>query len=148
MPSRWPARQSVREHLGLSQATVTLAVDTLRNVLGGGKRLTRAECIAALSEAGIQTPSQVGYHLLWYASQKGVTCIAPHVGKEQTFVLLDDYVPDPLKRTMRARSCVIDAVPLESTLGERISTADRAAFENAFEPYGTFVEKPVSVDWK
>jgi len=263
-----------REYLGLSQATVELAVDTLRDALSGGKRLTRADCIAALSAAGIQTPSQVGYHLLWYASQKGVTCIAPHVGKDQTFVLLDDYVPDPFtpardealgimalrfvrghgpvtlkdmarwtglsirdcrtgvavagaaiaevdtdggpmlvtpaalnppprdaggafvlpgfdeymlgygdrslmldpagyqqvvpgnngvfratlvrhghvmgtwKRTMRARSCVIDAVPLESTLGERLSTADRAAFENAFERYGAFVEKPVSVDWK
>jgi hypothetical protein len=33
--------------------------------------------------------------MLWYASQQGVSAIAPHVGKEQTFVLLDDWSPAP-----------------------------------------------------
>lgn len=278
-----------REFLGITAATVELAVDTLRDALGGGKRLTRAECVQALQEAGIDVASQVGYHLLWYASQVGVTCIAPHVGKDQTFVLLDEYVPNPRtpereealgtvalryvrshgpvtvkemarwtglgvrecrvavdaagasivevdtddgpmlvtpealdeasggasglgareasgwganrageddhrvlpgfdeymlgygdrsamldragfqqvvpgnngvfrstlvrsgrvvgtwKRTLRARSCVVEAVSLES--GTALTRADRAAFEAAFEPYGTFVGKPVEVRW-
>lgn len=84
-----------RESLGLTDQVVELAVDTLRDALTGGKRLTRAECIGALEEAGISIASQVGYHLLWYASQLGVTCVAPHVGKDQTFVLLDEFVTDP-----------------------------------------------------
>lgn len=84
-----------REFLGLTDEVVDLAVDTMRDALAGGKRLTRAECIGALEDAGVSTASQVGYHLLWYASQLGVTCIAPHVGKDQTFVLLDEFVPDP-----------------------------------------------------
>ena len=39
---------------------------------------------------GITGEGQRLYHLLWYASQRAVLCIAPHVGKEQTFVLLDE----------------------------------------------------------
>jgi Winged helix DNA-binding domain len=63
--------------------------------LAGGKRLTRARCQAAVADAGLALGPQQGYHLLWYASQKGVTCITPHIGKEQTFALLDDWAPKP-----------------------------------------------------
>jgi len=65
--------------------------------LAGGGRLTRAQCMAVLADKGIGTTGQLGYHLLWYASQRGVLCIAPNIGTEQTFVLLDDWVPDPYR---------------------------------------------------
>ncbi len=82
-----------RQHLGLSDETAKRAVDVLGTVLAGGKRLTRAQCLAALEEAGIAVSGQLGYHLLWYASQLGVTCIAPNIGTEQTFALLDEWAP-------------------------------------------------------
>ena len=88
-----------RETLGLSQADADRAVDVLGGVLAGGGRLTRAECLAALGDAGIEVTGQRGYHLLWYASQRAVTAIAPHIGKEQTFVLLDEWVPEPHRPT-------------------------------------------------
>ncbi len=84
-----------REQLGLSDATVDAAAEVLRQALRGGGCLTRAECVEHLVEAGLHTASEHGYHLLWYASQIGVTCIGPQRGKEQTFVLLDEGVPDP-----------------------------------------------------
>jgi hypothetical protein len=84
-----------RATLGLDEATVDRGVEILRAALTGGKRLTRAQCLAALTEGGVSPSGQAGYHLLWYASQRGVTCIAPNVGTEQTFVLLDDWVPKP-----------------------------------------------------
>jgi hypothetical protein len=84
-----------RAALGLDIAVANRAVDVLASALAGGGRLTRAECLARFAEAGIETPGNLGYHLLWYASQRGVTCIAPNVGKEQSFVLLDEWVPDP-----------------------------------------------------
>jgi hypothetical protein len=84
-----------RETLGLEVATADRAVEVLGTALAGGKRLTRAECLAALTDGGVEVTGQRGYHLLWYASHQGVTAIAPHVGKEQTFVLLDDWVPAP-----------------------------------------------------
>nr|WP_051167815.1 winged helix DNA-binding domain-containing protein [Actinoplanes sp. N902-109] len=84
-----------REFLGLSEQTADKAVEVLGAALRGGKRLTRAECLATLADGGVEVSGQLGYHLLWYASQQGVTCIAPHIGKEQTFVLLDEWVPEP-----------------------------------------------------
>ncbi len=86
---------SRRAQLGLAEADADRAADVLGATLAGGRRLTRAECLATLGAAGLDTAGQRGYHLLWYASQRGVTCIAPHVGKEQTFALLDEWVPDP-----------------------------------------------------
>lgn len=84
-----------REFLGLTEQTVDRATDVLGAALAGGGRFTRDECRRALVEAGVDCAGQSLYHLLWYASQRGVLCIAPHVGKEQTFVLLDEWVPDP-----------------------------------------------------
>mgnify|MGYP001820081755 CR=1 FL=1 len=81
-----------RAQLGLDEATAERAVDVLATALVGGGRLTRAECLDALSEAGIAVDGQRGYHLLRFASQRGVTCIAPNRGSEQTFVLLDEWV--------------------------------------------------------
>ncbi|MEV0156255.1 winged helix DNA-binding domain-containing protein [Micromonospora sp. NPDC050686] len=84
----WAAR-------GLTEAVADRAADVLGTALAGGGRLTRAQCLAALTAAGIDVSGQRGYHLLWYASQRGVTCIAPHVGKEQTFALLDEWAGEP-----------------------------------------------------
>jgi len=84
-----------RETLGLDEKTVDRAVEILGATLAGGGRLTRSECLTALTEGGIELAGQRGYHLLWYSAQRGVTAIAPHVGKEQTFVLLDEWVPEP-----------------------------------------------------
>jgi hypothetical protein len=88
-----------RETIGLSERNAERGVEVLGTVLAGGGRLTRAQCMAALTEAGVDVGGQQGYHLLWYASQKGVTCIAPHIGKEQTFALLDDWAPKPNRPT-------------------------------------------------
>ncbi|BCJ48593.1 hypothetical protein Asp14428_00680 [Actinoplanes sp. NBRC 14428] len=84
-----------RATIGLSERTADRGVEVLAEALAGGKRLTRAACLDALAAGGVTPGGQLGYHLLWYASQRGVTCIAPHVGKEQTFVLLDEWVPEP-----------------------------------------------------
>ncbi len=83
-----------REYLGLSLADADRAAEVLGEALAGGGRLTRAECIAALEAGGVSGAGQRGYHLLWYASQRGVTCIAPNVDGEQTFVLLDEWVDE------------------------------------------------------
>jgi hypothetical protein len=83
-----------RERLGLSEADADRAADVLGSALAGGGRLTRAECVAVLERAGIPAAGQRAYHLLWYASQRGVTCIAPNVAGEQTFVLLAEWAPE------------------------------------------------------
>jgi hypothetical protein len=84
-----------RATIGLSAANAERGVELLAAALVGGRRLTRAECLRALTEGGIEVGGQRGYHLIWYASQQGVMAIAPHIGKEQSFVLLDEWAPDP-----------------------------------------------------
>jgi hypothetical protein len=84
-----------RASLGLSEQDADRAAEVLGAALAGGGRLTRSQCLQALTEAGIAASGSLGYHLLWYASQRGVICIAPNVGAEQSFVLLDEWAPDP-----------------------------------------------------
>jgi hypothetical protein len=84
-----------RDVIGLTEADAERGVELLGEALAGGKRLTRAQALAAVAAGGVDVSGQRGYHLLWYASQKGVTCITPHVGKEQTFARLDDWAPHP-----------------------------------------------------
>jgi hypothetical protein len=84
-----------RATLGLSEEVADRAVDVLAAALAGGRRLTRTQCLAVLADAGIHAAGQFGYHVLWYASQRGVTCIAPNIDNEQTFALLDEWAPDP-----------------------------------------------------
>jgi hypothetical protein len=83
-----------REFLGLSEADADKATQVIGDALAGGRRRTRAECVRTLTAAGIEAAGPRAYHLLWYASQQGVTCIGPLRGKEQTFVRLDEWAPD------------------------------------------------------
>jgi hypothetical protein len=82
------------DYLGLDKETLDRAADVLGDALRGGKRLTRDQCLDVLSDAGIDTGPGRSYHLLWHTAQIGVTCIGPNEGKEQTFVLLDDWAPE------------------------------------------------------
>jgi hypothetical protein len=82
-----------RQFLGLAEEDADRAAVILGEALAGGRAMTRAECVVALESAGIPSAGQRAYHLLWYASQKGVTCVGPQRGKEQTFVLLDEFAP-------------------------------------------------------
>ncbi|MET8121055.1 winged helix DNA-binding domain-containing protein [Micromonospora sp. NPDC005189] len=83
-----------RAQLGLSETDADRAIDVLGTALAGGNRLTRAECLATLRASGLATDGQRGYHLLWFASVRGVTCVAPNVGTDQTFALLDEWAPE------------------------------------------------------
>ncbi len=86
-----------RAVLGLDDDVSERAVEVVREQLSGGRRLTRAALLAAMTEDDLPVTGSLGYHLLWYASQRGVSAIAPDVDGQQTFVLLDDWVPDPVR---------------------------------------------------
>lgn len=82
-----------REQLGLSLADADRAAASLDTALAGGRLLTRAEALATIEGAGVDTSGQRGYHLLWHAAQTGVTCIGPQRGTAQTFARIDDWAP-------------------------------------------------------
>ncbi|MGI2328353.1 winged helix DNA-binding domain-containing protein [Planococcus sp. YIM B11945] len=62
--------------------------------LAGGKHLSRAAMMDVLEQNGVLTANQRGYHILWHAAQTGQICLGPVQAKQQTFVLLDEWVPN------------------------------------------------------
>ncbi|MGY2127335.1 winged helix DNA-binding domain-containing protein [Blastococcus sp. SYSU DS0617] len=84
-----------RAHLELTDADVARACDAVVAALSGGRRLSRAELLAAIEAGGVAVTGQRGYHLLWFAAQSGHTCLGPTADGEQLFVLLDEWVPAP-----------------------------------------------------
>jgi hypothetical protein len=90
---RWKA-------LGLNDKIFAQTRTAFRQALRGGKQLTRDEMYQVLERAKIRTAGQRGYHLLWRNAQEGLICLGGPRGKQQTFVLLDEWVPPakPLER--------------------------------------------------
>lgn len=82
-----------RGELELDDATLKKSRKTLAAALKGQQQLTREELFTALGRAKISTEGQRGYHLLWDAAVHQLLCYAAPRGKEQTFALLDDWLP-------------------------------------------------------
>ncbi len=85
--------------LGLDEATFGRSQEVFARALEGGKQFTRAEMLQALAQAGIATTGQRGYHLLGRAAQDALICFGAPRGRQQTFVLLDEWVPKSGGRT-------------------------------------------------
>jgi hypothetical protein len=113
--------------LEIDAATLARTVSLLAEALQGGNRLTRPEVMALLDGAGIPTAGQRGYHLVWYAAQTGLICFGPIEGKQQTFVLLDEWVP-------QSRQLAGDAALIE--LATRYFTSHGPATVNDFAWWG------------
>ncbi|SFE60801.1 Winged helix DNA-binding domain-containing protein [Paenibacillus algorifonticola] len=88
-----------REQLELDDSTLERSESLIRNMLQGGAQVTRGELLEQLERAGIRTDSQRGYHILWHSAYKGLICFGPISGKQQTFVLLDEWATDAQKLT-------------------------------------------------
>ena len=91
--SRMLARDGRRlKQLGLDEEIMERCKELFYGALKGNRRLSRPEMMRVLEEAGISTEKQRGYHILWYVSQAGLICLGPMQDKQQTFVLLDEWV--------------------------------------------------------
>lgn len=82
-----------REQLEVDGRVLDRCQRILHDALRGGRQLSRSDVFALLDAEGIATNHQRGYHVLWYAAQTGLICLGPMQGKQQTFVLLDEWVP-------------------------------------------------------
>ena len=93
--SRMLARDGRRlKQLGLDEEIMERCKELFYDALKGNRRLSRPEMMKVLEEAGISTEKQRGYHILWYVAQAGLICLGPMQDKQQTFVLLDEWVPN------------------------------------------------------
>ncbi|WP_405168449.1 winged helix DNA-binding domain-containing protein [Paenibacillus sp. FSL H3-0286] len=79
--------------LGLDDQTLERCRHIIVNALQGGKQLDRALLLQLIEEEGIHTGNQRGYHMLWNVAYQGLICFGPMNGKQQTIVLLEEWVP-------------------------------------------------------
>jgi len=83
-----------RRNLGLDDATCERGVQVLRTALAGGP-MARRQIRERMVSAGVfeEPVGQSLVHLLYHAAALGVICSGPRVGGDDSFVLLDDWVP-------------------------------------------------------
>lgn len=86
-----------QRELALDEQTFKKSRKTLVRALEKG-HLTRAELFAILERARISTEGQRGVHLLWDAAVHGLICSGAPRGKEQTFALLEEWLPSAPKK--------------------------------------------------
>jgi hypothetical protein len=88
------SQRATRRHreLELDEKTLAKGRNTLQKALEK-QHLTREEVFASLQRAKISTEGQRGYHLLWDAAVHGLICSGAPRGKEQTFALIDEWIP-------------------------------------------------------
>ena len=79
--------------LGIEPAHLATATKALTAALTGGRRLERDDALTCLDRAGVATAGQRGYHILVRLALEGVLCLGPRAGKQQSFVLVDEWVP-------------------------------------------------------
>ena len=84
-----------RASLGITEHDVENAREVARSALAGRRALTRDALLAAFEAAGVSTAGQRGYHTLWYLAATGTLVLGGTEGRQQTFALLDDWVPRP-----------------------------------------------------
>jgi len=82
-----------RGQLELTDDQIDRARGLFVDALSGGRRLARPDAMKMLEDGGISTKGQRGYHVLWHLSQQAILCCGPMAGRQQTFVLLDEWVP-------------------------------------------------------
>jgi Winged helix DNA-binding domain len=83
----------VFEASGLTDRVVSRAREALVAALAGGSILSRPKAAAVLTDHGIDPSGQRAYHLLGRFCQEGLLCQGPAEGRQPTFVLIDDWVP-------------------------------------------------------
>jgi hypothetical protein len=85
---------SGRRNLGLDDATCARGVAVIRTALAAGP-MARREIRRHLVDAGVleEPVGQTLVHLLYHAAACGVVCCGPRMGRDDSFVLLDDWVP-------------------------------------------------------
>lgn len=90
------AAREKREH-AIDEKVIARCRKIVTRALGGDNRLTRDELQRVLERSGVSTTGQRGYHLLWRLAQDGLICFGSRAEKQHTFVLVDEWIPEPAR---------------------------------------------------
>ncbi|BDI28413.1 hypothetical protein CCAX7_004640 [Capsulimonas corticalis] len=78
---------------GLTEDDFARSTAAMARALEGGRLLSRAELLRAVSDGGVSTAGGRPNYLLYWAALDGVICQGARRGKEFTFALLDEWSP-------------------------------------------------------
>jgi hypothetical protein len=83
-----------RRNVGLDDARCERGVAVIRKALAHGP-MARREIRKVLVSAGVleEPIGQTLLHLIFHAAALGIVCCGPRMGRDDSFVLLDDWVP-------------------------------------------------------
>lgn len=92
-PRLLKAAERQQAQLELDHVTLERCRKIIYNALRGGRCISRPDLLQRLEDEGIRTTGQRGYHILWHCAYNGLICFGPISGKQQTFVLLEEWMP-------------------------------------------------------
>jgi len=84
--------------LGIDDNVLSRARRALVKELEGNRQLTRSAAYSALGRARVPTQGERGLHVLWRLAHEGLICFGAREGKQQTFVLLEEWLPRAKRR--------------------------------------------------
>ena len=89
----------VYRQIGLTDEVLRRSGEIVAGALRGGRRVRRKDLYSLLTSHGVDCSASPrggrGGHILGYLSMTGLICLGPLAGRQQTFVLLDEWAPDP-----------------------------------------------------
>jgi hypothetical protein len=87
------SRARLEREFELDAKTLSRSRTVVERALRGGHALSRPEIYAALEKARIATKDSRGLHILFVLAHERLICFGTRRGKQQTFVLLDEWLP-------------------------------------------------------
>lgn len=86
--------RSRHKQLGISNEIITRSRKIIEQALSGGKHLTRKKLVGMLERGGIDMGDNRASHLLLLAELDEVICCGPTKGKNYTYRLMDERIPE------------------------------------------------------
>ena len=89
-----------QRQLEINPQVLARSQELIVQALEGGKQLTRTQIYQVLERGNIVPTGQRGIHILGRLSQEGLLCLGSHHDKQPTFVLLDEWLPPSLTKSL------------------------------------------------
>jgi hypothetical protein len=83
----------LKKHLQLDNKVFQQSREVIIEALEGGHHLLRKDLYNRLKSADISISDMRGLHILHRLALEGIICFGPRMGKQHTFVLLDEWIP-------------------------------------------------------
>ncbi len=83
----------LKNEFDLDRAVFSRAEKVIVKALRDGRQLQRDALYQLLDDAGIDTANQRGLHIVFQLAHQQLICFGAREGKQQTFALLDEWIP-------------------------------------------------------